>query len=187
MFYEFVINPGPKAADWPTGNLDPRHQKTSNPYGTCHGDNSRSCNWQFGWNRAVTDNDERLGPAAAEVGLELPEGQIRWLDFEGEDRYQQGSVAAQQNNRAEAEGMVAANAANGYPSGIYTLESQWGHIMGRVPQSSSLYKLPEWLPTHSNSVAYACSLPPVTVGGKRVMVQDQEKVGNDIYDHNTGC
>ena len=66
QLYVNTANPGAGNAAWP--------QSGSNQYGTCDGSDSRSCAFEYGWERAVDDATSR--------GITDPEQYMWWLDVE---------------------------------------------------------------------------------------------------------
>jgi hypothetical protein len=167
-------NPGGLGtASWPKNNTDPAGNLPDDPYGSCDGSNSLPCAWQYGWNRAVED-DQRM--AVATLGLGMPSGVADyhwWLDVETANSWEAGSDFALQTNRADLEGMVAYLTAHGGTLGtggtlgLYSTGLQWGQIAGPVPAASSLNRLNSWLPG-ARTLADAkgsCLSAPLVPGG----------------------
>ncbi len=168
--YVNTANPGPRGVtDWPATNYNPiGGQQVADPYGTCTGADNPACAWQYGWNLAELDAQTR--------GVPNP-GQYRWwLDVETINSWE--SKAA--NNRADVEGMVSYLRRIGATAGIYSTPKQWDPLMGKVPVTSPLYRLPDWIPgaTTLSRAKKNCGLTPLTGGGTVTVVQWSTKPTN---------
>jgi hypothetical protein len=158
--------------DWPTSNTDPvfgNHDK--DPYGTCRGGNSQACAWQYGWNMALMDARTR--------GVQSPGSYRWWLDLETANSWQSST----RNNRADLEGMASYFRHIGAKVGIYSTASQWNPIVGTVPPSSPLYRLPDWRPG-AKTLAQAkknCRLAPLTGGGTVTVTQWKTPSANSDF------
>jgi hypothetical protein len=158
--------------DWPASNTDPifgNHDK--DPYGTCRGGNSQACAWQYGWNMALMDARTR--------GVQSPGSYRWWLDLETANSWQSST----RNNRADLEGMASYFRHIGAKVGIYSTASQWNPIVGTVPSSSPLYRLPDWRPG-AKTLAQAkknCHLAPLTGGGTVTVTQWKTPSANSDF------
>jgi hypothetical protein len=180
-------NPGGlNTASWPQNNTDPAGNVAPNPYGTCdHGD-SVACAWQYGWNRAVDDVQNKFIPAAQAVNLNAePSAYPWWLDVETTNSWKDGPDEAYQSNRAVLEAMVSYFKSRGIPIGIYSTSYQWGVIVKTVPAESVLNGLPSWLPgaTDLSGAQANCALPALTSGGSVILTQ----YTLDIFDYDYSC
>ena len=175
QLYVNTANPGGLNTDsWPKNNTDPSGTVTANPYGICDGTDSLACAWQYGWNRAVEDVQNRFLPAAQTAGVSIsPASYPWWLDVETANTWKSGSAFAYQSNAADLEGMVAYFQSKGATVGIYSTSFQWGAIIGTLSPSSSLNGLNNWLPgaTRLSGAQSNCSLNPLTTGGKVTVTQ----------------
>ncbi|HZS94517.1 MAG TPA: hypothetical protein VFA78_06960 [Chloroflexota bacterium] len=170
--YVNTANPGNLGvADWPTNNVDPVTGATDNdPYGACAGGDTAACAWQYGWNMADLDAQQR--------GVVNPAGYHWWLDVETNNSWETNTA----NNRADLEGMVAYFRGLGTAVGVYSTSSQWSKIAGTVSATSPLYTLPDWIPgARSLSGAQAnCSSRPLTTGGIVTVTQWTSTVDGDV-------
>lgn len=184
MFYAFAVNPGPKSTIWPkTGET---------PYGGCRGGNTPACAYEAGRERATDDLEKRLYPAAQAAHFILKHGEMIWIDVEFNKKhtnFQQGSLAAQRNNVALIEGMAGVYQEAGFEAGVYSSPNYWDPITGgHISPRSNLHGLPEWQPTHGDSVVTACHFATLAgAGGRLELVQDQETINNEIFDTSTVC
>jgi hypothetical protein len=149
----------------------------TNRHGDCDGSNSRSCAYQYGWERARDDATIR--------GIRYPEQYMWWLDVEVANTwdYTAGSGA---RNAAVLEGMTDYFTSIGSRGvGLYSTRNQWGRIVANgVDATSSLNGLPNWRPT-GNSLAGAaanCGLRPLTPGGTIALTQYTTD-----FDYNHSC
>jgi hypothetical protein len=160
---------------WPADNSDPQGVITTNPYGSCDGSNSLACSYQYGWNRAVEDTQQRLAGPAYSAGLSTnPADYTWWLDVETINTWQSGSTDSGQKNAADLEGMTDAIKSVGGSVGLYSTTAQWQQIAGTTLRGgSSLYGLINWRPgaKNLNSAQSNCSLPPLTAGGRVTLTQ----------------
>jgi hypothetical protein len=172
QLYVNTGNPGgPDAASWPRSG--------SNRYGKCHGSDSTSCAYQYGWDRARDDAMNR--------GISRPEGYMWWLDVEIANTwdYTDGGPA---RNVAVLEGMTEYFTSIGVRGvGLYSTRYQWTQIVGdAVGSTSSLNGLSNWRPAGSGSTledARAnCGLAPLTPGGRVELTQFTSD-----YDYNHSC
>ncbi|WP_234865493.1 glycoside hydrolase family 25 domain-containing protein [Sinomonas albida] len=162
--------PAPAPAGWPKSG--------STPYGTCSGQSTSACAWQFGWDRAAEDVAERLAPAARSAGLPTGANSYTWwLDVETANTWQPDTTA----NRAVLEGMTASLAAQGARIGLYSTARQWGRIVGSAPSTSPLAALPEWLAgaTTADGAKELCSQAPLTSRGRVELAQYMAAVDGD--------
>lgn len=179
QLYVNTANPGGLGtASWPTTST-PR-----DPYGTCDGSDSLACAWQYGWNRAQEDVDQRFVPAASAAGITTdPAAYTWWLDVELGNTWKTGGTADEQaSNRAVLEGMTEHFTSRGATVGLYATASQWGTIAGTVPAGSNLLGLDNWRPGGSSqrNAQLACRAAPLTAGGRVTLTQFVS--GNTDYD-----
>jgi len=169
--YVNTANPGNLGvADWPMSNVDPvTGLIDADPYGACTGGDTAACAWQYGWNMADLDAQERgvTGPAAYRW----------WLDVETGNSWESNTV----NNRADLEGMVAYFQGLGATVGVYSTSYEWSKIAGTVTSTSSLYSLADWIPgARSLSGAKTnCGLRPLTGGGLVTVTQWTAAIDGD--------
>lgn len=170
---------GSPIRDWP--------QSGSTPYGSCStttvtlsgvtytvGQNSTSCAWEYGKERASQDA-AWLTQEADLVNAQKP-GAVSdqasaypwWLDVETGNTWQTGT-SGQAMNAADLQGMIAGldNAGGGTsssPVGIYSTSYQWGQITGGT--TSGFSGVPDWIPgAGSLSGAQSnCGLTSFTAG-----------------------
>jgi len=168
QLYVNTGNPGGAGA-WP--------QSGTNRYGTCDGSNSRSCAYQYGWNRALDDATIR--------GISHPEQYMWWLDVEISNTwdYTEGGGT---RNAAVLEGMTEYfTSIKSRGVGLYSTRYQWNQIVGNgVDSTSSLNGLPNWRPTGSTpeGARANCDLEPLTPGGIIEMTQYTTD-----FDYNHSC
>jgi hypothetical protein len=177
QLYVNTANPGGlNTASWPADNIDPAGKPAPNPYGTCdHGDNL-ACAWQYGWNRAVEDVQQRFIPAAQAAGVDAdPAHYPWWLDIETENTWKTGSDFAYQSNMADIEGMVAYFRSVGITKlGIYSTNYQWDQITGSYGRTSTkLAGLDSWLAGARNlkGAQSNCSLSALTANSQVTLTQ----------------
>lgn len=173
QLYVNTGNPG-TAGQWPSSNTDPAGNNTSNPYGTCDGSVNDACSWQYGWNRAVDDVQNKFIPAAQSAGVDANPGDYPlWLDVETANSWNSGSDAALEQNRVDLEAMVTYFQSRGITVGIYSTSYMWSTIVGSVPSSSNLNGLRTWLPgaTDQSSAQSNCSSSSLTSGGSVTITQ----------------
>jgi len=175
QLYVNTGNPGGlNTVTWPKNNIDPLGNTAPNPYGECDNSNSQSCAWQYGWNRAVDDVQNRFIPAAQASGLPTdPSFYHWWLDVETTNSWDSGSDDAYKRNESDLEAMVAYLHSIGIQVGIYSTSYQWRQIVKNIPQESNLNGLNSWLPGASDlSGAKAnCALSSLTNSGKVTLTQ----------------
>ena len=187
QLYVNTANPGGlNTASWPQSNTDPSGAAAPNPYGTCDGNDTLACGWQYGWNRAVEDVQQRFGPAAGAAGAPTnPTSYPWWLDVETTNTWKSGSSFGAASNRADLEGMVTYFKSIGAGVGLYSTSYQWGQIAGSVGPGSNLNGLDNWRPGARNSAGAKsnCSLAPLTAGGR---VTTTQYVSNS-FDYDYSC
>jgi hypothetical protein len=162
------------AGQWPTNNTDPAGNTAPNPFGTCDGTVNNSCAWQYGWNRAVDDVQNRFVPAAQAVGVDAtPVDYPWWLDVETANSWDSGSSDALMRNRVDLEAMVSYLQSRGINVGIYSTSFMWSTIVGSVPSDSNLNGLANWRPGASDlpGAQANCSLDSLTSGGSIAITQ----------------
>jgi hypothetical protein len=161
--YVNTANPGNNGVtDWPVNNSDPiTKNRVKDPYGTCTGKNNPACAWQYGWNLAELDAQTR--------GVPDPGSYRWWLDVETINSWQSSA----QSNRADLEGMVSYFRHIGATAGIYSTVKQWDPLVGTVPSTSPLYRLPDWIPGAKtlSKAEKNCRLAPLTGGGTVMVTQ----------------
>jgi hypothetical protein len=101
---------------------------------------------KFGIGRTLTAVFAALAmtgtPAAAAHAAQQASVRAWWLDLETANNWQSST----RNNRADLEGTASYFRHIGAKVGIYSTASQWNPIVGTVPPSSPLYRLPDWRP-----------------------------------------
>src|SRR5206468_529908 len=79
QLYINTANPGNLGVvSWPVSNTDPSGTVAPNPFDACDGTDSNACAWQYGWNRALEDVQNRLIPAARSLGLSSDPASYPW-------------------------------------------------------------------------------------------------------------
>ncbi|WP_337587579.1 hypothetical protein [Crystallibacter crystallopoietes] len=102
-------------------------------------------------------------------GVDNPTTYLWWLDVETENSWSTDKLA----NRADLEGMTYYLRSIGARVGLYSTSFQWGQIVGEVPSTSNLYKLPSWLAGARtlNGAKNNCGSAPLTAGGQVTLTQ----------------
>ncbi|MBL8158961.1 hypothetical protein JNJ66_00725 [Candidatus Saccharibacteria bacterium] len=187
---QLYVNTGnpydPTAPSWPRDHVDPLGNPTRNPHGRCDGTASHACAWQYGWNRSVEAVHFRFKPAARAAHMvQNPRTYRWWLDVETMNSWQEGSPEALASNRAVLEAMAAFYQYNKLHLGIYSTSYQLGKIVGELPSDSRLHGIDTWLAGGEDAeyAATKCNDPPLTRGGRVVMVQ----YIRDNFDFNYSC
>lgn len=155
--YVNTQNPTPTAASWwPTSDRTLDGARTVSPYGHCSGGKSAACSWVYGASIA-RDDLTRL----AATGFTGRPGRW-WLDVETANSWS----ASTSRNRAALEGMTAALVAAKQAVGLYALRGEFADILGTVPASSPLTKLPSWIAGTADQghAQQVCSSAPLTAG-----------------------
>jgi hypothetical protein len=189
QLYVNTANPGGlNTESWPKSTIDPSGVTAPNPYVTCDGSDSLGCAWQYGWNRAVQDVNERFQPAVNQTTLpKTASSYIWWLDVETENTWKlDGSAFSTQSNVAVLEGMTAYFSSLGARVGLYATGVQWREIVGdAVTPESNLNGLPNWRPGGASlaTARDACNATPLTTNGKVVLTQFVSK----NLDYNYSC
>lgn len=189
QLYVNTANPGGlNTESWPKNTVDPTGNPTQNPYGSCTGSDSLGCAWQYGWNRAVEDVQNRFQPAANQAGVSnSPSSYIWWLDVETENTWKlSGSSFDTQSNVAVLEGMTAHFKSVSGRVGLYSTGAQWGQIVGKsVGTGSNLNALDNWRPGGASLATSkdACKAVPLTSNGRVVLTQFVSKG----LDYNYAC
>lgn len=153
--YVHTANPGrEQARTWPTSGR--------NRYGSCAGDDSLACDYEYG--RTLAEDD--LAHAAKYNAETRP----FWLDVEVENYSWQNELA---RNRVALEGMVKAFTDHGNAVGIYSDTQSFARIAGELPPNSELQGLPNWIlgaGVHTEAAAQEnCQAPGFT--GEVVLAQ----------------
>lgn len=148
----------PAAEDVPTWP-----QSGENMYGSCAGEDSQACAYQYGQDR-ITNNLQTIAPRSAS-GLKW------WIDVEPEYSWETGGDG-QQRNRAVLEGMVQTLQGQGAEVGIYSSPTIWQDIVGHTPADSSLNGLDIWMQGGQDleQAEANCDMPSFT-GGQVVIAQ----------------
>lgn len=152
--YVNTANPNRADASFaPTGDTTRRGRTVTSPYGHCRNETSRACSWVYGASLAWDDVETS--------GVTGPVGRW-WLDVESINSWSTSTA----RNRAALEGMVAAFTKARKPVGLYSSAGEFHDIVGTVPASSSLSKLPSWIAagTTRGSAERLCSHAPLTKG-----------------------
>lgn len=187
QLYVNTGNPGGlNTPSWPQNNTDPTGTIAPNPHGTCDGSNSLACAWQYGWNRAVDDVQNKFIPAAQAVNINAePSTYPWWLDVETTNSWDSGSDVAYQRNVADLEAMVSYFQSKGIKVGIYSTSFQWGQIVNTLPADSNLNGLQSWLPGAKDlaGAQATCFLPALSSGGTVIMTQ----YTTDTFDYDYSC
>jgi hypothetical protein len=158
QLYVNTGNPGSDGHLWP--------QSGDNRYGSCDGRNSRSCAYEYGWERARDDATDR--------GVSSPEQYMWWLDVEIANTWDYSS-GGDTRNAAVLEGMTEYFTSIGVRGvGLYSTRYQWSQIVGNgVSATSSLNGLSNWRPAGSDldAARATCDVAPLTPGGVVEMTQ----------------
>jgi hypothetical protein len=112
-------------------------------------------------------------------GVQSPGRYRWWLDLETANSWQSST----RNNRGDLEGMASYFCHIGAKVGIYSTASQWNPIVGTVPPSSPLYRLPDWRPG-AKTLAQAKKnyhLAPLTGGGAVTVTQWKTSSANSDF------
>lgn len=175
--YVNTQNPTPSsAAWWPSGDRTLDGHRVRSPYGHCSGGRSTACSWVYG---AAVARDDRARLAA--TGFTGPVGRW-WLDVETANSWS-GSTA---RNRAALEGMASALTDAKQRVGVYALVGEFADLIGTVPASSRLAKLPSWIAgaadrAHAERI---CTRTPLARG--RVTLVQWKDVATNV-DHDVAC
>jgi len=188
QLYVNTANPGNLGvASWPVSNTGPSGTATADPYGPCAGEDSDACAWQYGWNRAFEDVQNRFVPATQSLGLDTnPANYPWWLDVETVNSWESGSTTALARNAHDLEGMAAYFKSLGATqTGIYSTSYQWNQIVGTtVSADSNLNQTFSWLAgSSSKSAPSDCKKPPLTAGSTVAMTQ----YVSGRYDYDYSC
>lgn len=168
-----VQNPG-TVTDWPSTS-DP----TVDPYGTCAGGNDQACAWEYGYERAQSDQNYLLSQTnQTGAGLNI------WLDVETANSWDADTA----NNQADLEGMVYyfKQIAGANAVGVYAGTSAWQSITGTIGSGSNLYALASWIPgaaTLSGAQANCQSKASLTPAGRVAITQ----YTSSRYDYDYSC
>ena len=123
------------------------------PYGSCVGKHAtRACAWVYG--NSIGRDDVHRGVTGS-VGT-------WWIDVEQDNTWSSSTA----RNRAVVEGMVAGLKAAKKRVGIYALSNQFSDILGTVPASSTITKLPSWVAgaKDENAALQRCNGASLTKG-----------------------
>lgn len=175
--YVNTQNPTPtQAAAWPSRDVTFDGHRMRSPYGHCTGGKSQACSWIYGASIA-RDDVARFATTgfAGRVGR-------WWLDVETANSWS----ASPSRNRAALEGMTAALTEQGRRVGLYALPGEFRDLIGTVPASSVLTRLPSWIAgaadrTHA---ARLCTRTPLTKG-RVTLVQYKDVAAN--LDRDVAC
>jgi hypothetical protein len=181
QLYVLGAEPGKAAAStWPKTNTASNGKVVTNPYGKCANTDSTACTFIYGYNLAVHDT----------AFVSHPTNYRWWLDIETAETWQTNTTAGHQRNEAAIEGMLAAfKAAKIATVGIYSTGYQWGRIAGAVPATSTLAKLPNWIPIGVGTAAQAkkACTDKALMHGKVVMTQFVTGSVATGTDHDVSC
>lgn len=163
--YVNTANPGNVVTDWPTMGV--------NKYGTCSGGDDQACAYQYGWNMAEADAQQR-------ISANNPSNFKWWLDVETNNSWESGQTGVA-NNVADLEGMVDYFHGLDSSVGLYSTSYQWNQIAGVVSSTSSLYGLDSWLPGASSlsGAENNCSLPGLTGGSTTITQYVSKRIDYD--------
>jgi len=181
QLYLNTANPGEvrtQVTTWPTAG--------TTPYGSCAGDNSAACSWQYGWERTQYSVETIFTLAARTARVDSRIGSYTWwLDVETMNTWQSGSADAPARNRATLEGMAAYLLAGGGRVGIYSTGQQFTQIVGTVPATSNLAGRDSWLAGAASPIdARTACLEPALVPGGRVTLAQYVR---GVLDRNESC
>lgn len=170
QLYVNTGNPGLLSSVWPTSSTP------NNPYGTCDGTDSIACAWQYGWDRAEADVNDKFQPAALAAGINAnPATYTWWLDVEIANSWKDPITQADtDSNVAVLEAMTEYFQSVGGTVGVYSTAYQWGQIVGSsVTPDSNLYGLKNWRPAGSTlrDAKKVCAVAPLTPTATVVMTQ----------------
>lgn len=177
QLYVNTANPGGLGTiSWPKSNDGPSGMPAPNDYGICDGGDTFACAWQYGWNRAYEDAEDRLRPAALIGGVNPePSTYLWWLDVETENTWKSGStLVGTASNVAVLEGMTAYFESINARVGLYSTSTQWHQIVGdSISDASNLIALPNWRPggANLNLAKQACRAEPLTSNGRISLTQ----------------
>lgn len=183
QLYVNTANPGGlNTASWP------KFSSPENPYGACDGSDSIACAWQYGWNRAWEDVNDRFITAVNQTSLDKSASKyIWWLDVETENTWKlSGTTFDTESNVAVLEGMTRYFKSIGIRVGLYSTGYQWGQIVGNsVSSNSELNGLDNWRPGGASlsTAKQACSAASLTSGGRVSLTQFISKG----LDYNYSC
>jgi hypothetical protein len=144
------------------------------PYGTCDGENTLACSWQYGWERAQNSVVSFFTPAAQEARVDGRASSYRWwLDVETANTWQASTADGRARNRASLEGMTAYLLGRGGTVGLYSTGMQWSRIVGTVPTSSNLAGRNSWLAGAStlSGARATCTRAALTPRGRVTLAQ----------------
>jgi hypothetical protein len=168
--YVHTANPGSKVASkWPDSG--------KNRYGTCQGDDSLACDYEYGKLLATGDLTEGAKYDAQDAMV--------WLDIEKENYSWQTGPKGPDRNRAALEGMVKAFRDHGNDVGLYSSAAAMQEIAGELPADSELNGLPNWVLGAGNLTEARANCRSAGFGGQVVLAQ----LAGDKYpiDRNLVC
>lgn len=176
--YLASANPGLAAAWWPSSDTTRAGTPVRPPsaYKTCRHTASMACAWVYG-NSIGRDDVQRL-PAGTSIGT-------WWIDVEGGADGNTWSSSTSRN-RAVVEGMVAGLKASKKRVGLYAASAHFREVLGAVPATSSVTKLPFWAAGSASEAAALtrCSGASLT-SGRLVLAQWTDDGG--LTDHDVAC
>ena len=171
--YLASANPGLAGAWWPRSNTTKAGTTVHSPYGACAGTHAtRACAWVYG--NSIARDDVHRGVTGT-VGR-------WWIDIEQDNTWSPSTA----RNRAVVEGMVAGLTAERKRVGVYALSAQFTDILGTVPASSSITRLPSWVAGAKDEAAALrrCSGASLTKG-RLTLVQWVDFAAH--VDHDVAC
>ncbi|GAA2753703.1 hypothetical protein [Amnibacterium kyonggiense] len=172
--YVASANPGTAGTWWPSSDRTKAGTKVRSPYGSCTARKAtQACAWVYG--NSYGRDDVHTVPAGTAIGT-------WWIDVEQDNTWSSSTA----RNRAVVEGMVAGLQAGKQRVGIYALSGQFRDILGTVPASSSVTKLPAWVAGAKDEAAalQRCSGASLTAG--RVTLVQWVDFANTV-DHDVAC
>jgi hypothetical protein len=171
--------PVAQASWWPTGNRTKGGTVVHSPYGSCKKtaagkrNASRACSWVYGSSLA-RDDVHRM---TASVGR-------WWIDVEGGPDGNSWSSSTTRN-RAVLEGMISGLKAAKKTAGLYAASAHLHDVLGTLPASSSITKLPYWAVAADQTAAYKrCSGTSPTAGRLTLVQWTETGTG---FDHDVAC
>ncbi|MFD1722575.1 hypothetical protein [Amnibacterium endophyticum] len=176
--YVNTANPAPHEASWwPTRDRTKRGVAVRSPYGRCRGGATAACSWVYGASLALDDLQIRGVPRNTAARW--------WLDVETANTWR----GSRKQHRAVLEGMTWSLVRAGQRVGLYALDHEFRDLIGPVPTSSALTRLPTWLAGAADAAAAAarrCSAAPLT-RGRVLLTQWTTTAGTDRFDLDLAC
>lgn len=172
--YVAAANPGTAGTWWPSSDRTKAGTKVRSPYGSCTARKATSaCAWVYGDSYARDDAD--AVPAGTAVGT-------WWIDVEQGNTWSSSTA----RNRAVVEGMVAGLQARKERVGVYALSTQFRDILGTVPASSSISRLPSWVAGAKDQAAALQRCAGASLTNGRIWLVQWVDFANTV-DHDVAC